>query len=482
MPARNLIVVVADTWRDTRAFDRPGAPAMPFLDAFSHDAMTFDRLFASSSWTAPSHVSLLSGAPPWETHFHVPGAGPRTPRAESLADKWGKAGGVSAAFSANFLVAPALGTATGYTRYNPGFHAGLAGYFQLAATFGGYERRLYDAFKPRSEPGAGAFARLRDDLARDVGTGIYKSINSMRSGDTLLRAFAQMLRQRARSPERRKVPLHLFFNLAEPHEPYLVGQNGGPAGARATAGHLPTINLGRFNDLLTKPTGSMPPFYEAYRESLTAVDGHFRTLVEMLRRDGVLDNATLLFVSDHGQNLGEHGFYGHGFYLYDELLKIPGYLWEFRDGRPVGNTAPPDEWVDHRHLNDLLCAFTPDGAAVDLHDTLQASLEKRGPATSFYEGPGPRPPDGLLVKAPRGAPYRLLRVQRGNETALVRSDVHGGNIEPAPVDSPDKLSRELFDLGRRLLQYEAVHANAPAPGTEGMDAQVDARLKSWGYD
>jgi hypothetical protein len=482
VPARNLIVVVADTWRDARPFDRPGAPAMPFLDAFARDAMTFDRLFASSSWTAPSHISLLSGAPPWETHFHVPGAGPRSPRAESLADKWGKAGGVSAAFSANFLVAPALGTATGYTRYNPGFRAGMAGYFQLVATFGGYERRLYEAFDPSSRPDAGAIARARDSFARWTGTGLYKSINAMRSGETLLRAFGKFLRQRAQNAGRRNVPLHLFFNLAEPHEPYLVGQNGGPSGAHATTGHLPTINFARFNDLLTRPTGATQPFLDAYRESLSAVDGHFRTLVGMLRRDGLLDNATLLFLSDHGQNLGEHGFYGHGFYLYDELVKIPGYLWEFQDGKAVGNTAPPDEWVDHRHINDLLCAYTADGAAVDLHDTLRASLEKRGPATSFYEGPGPRAPDGLLVKAPRGAPYRLLRVQRGSETALLRSDVKGGNIEPVAADTPDKLSRELYDIGRRLLQYEAVHANAPAPGTEGMDAQVDARLKSWGYD
>ncbi|MCI4335630.1 MAG: sulfatase-like hydrolase/transferase [Thermoplasmata archaeon] len=482
MPARNLVVVVADTWRDQRPFDRPGAPSMPFLDAFSRDAMTFDRLLASSSWTAPSHVSLLSGAPPWETHFHVPGAGPRSPRAESLADKWGKAGGVSAAFSANFLVAPSLGTATGYTRYNPGFRAGMAGYLQLVATFGGYERRLYEAFAPRMAPDAGALARVRDSATRWGGTGLYKSINAMRSGDMLLRAFRKFLRQRSMNADRRNVPLHLFFNLAEPHEPYLVGQNGGASGSRATTGHLPTINFARFNDALVGGHTSPAPFFDAYRESLTAVDTHFHTLVDLLKRDGILDNATLVFLSDHGQNLGEHGFYGHGFYLYDELVKIPAYLWEFQDGKPVGNTAPPDEWVDHRHMNDLLCAFTADGAAVDLHDTLRASLDRKGPASSFYEGPGPRAPDGMLVKAPRSAPYRLLRVQRGNEVALVRSDVKGGNIEPAPLDSPDKLSRELFDIGRRLLQYEAVHAATPVPGAEGMDAQVDARLKSWGYD
>ena len=481
MAQRNLIVVVADTWRDHRPFAVGGQSAMPFLDGFSKDAMQLDHLLASSSWTAPSHVSLLSGAPPWETHFHVPGAGPRSPRSESLADKWRKGGGASAAFSANFLVAPSLGTATGYGLYNPGFRAGLAGYFQLVATFGGYERRLYDAFGAASDHHAGAGSRLRDAATRWGGTGLYKSINAMRSGDTLLRAYSHFLRQRARSAERVKTPLHLFFNLAEPHEPYLVGQNGGDPGAPVTPGHLPSINFARFNDVLVSRSEPRP-FVDAYRESLRAVDRYFQHLVEISRKAGLLDNATLLFVSDHGQNLGEHGFYGHGFYLYDELVKVPGYLWEFKDGKPVGNTAPPDDWVDHRHVNDLLCAYTPDGASVDLFDTLTASLAKRGPASSFYEGPGPRPPDGMLVKAPRPAPYRILRVQRGNQAALVKSDLKGGSIEPAPLDSSDDLSRDLFEIGRRILQYEATHTTAPTAESNAMDAQVDARLKSWGYD
>ncbi|HTT35963.1 MAG TPA: sulfatase-like hydrolase/transferase [Thermoplasmata archaeon] len=481
MAKRNLVIIVADTLREPAPFDRPGAPSMPFLYEMARDATRFDRLFASSSWTAPSHVSLLTGAPPWETHFHVPGLGPRAPAAVSLADRWRKAGGTAVGFSANFLVAPSLGTATGYTRFNPGFRSGLAGYFQLAVTFGGYERSLYRAYQRSASPHAGGFSRALEGATRWGGTGVYKSINAMRTTDTLLRPLGKFLAQRAQSADRVGTPLHLFMNIAEPHEPYLVGQNGGPAGSRATMGHVPSINLARFNDLLVD-RNDPAPFVDAYRASLEATDAALRSIVGLLRRRGVLDDAALLLVSDHGQNLGEHGFYGHGCFLHDELVKVPGWLWEFQGGRPVGQTAPPEEWIDHRHLNDLLAAFTPDGGGVDLHDVLAASLAQRGPACSYYEGPGPRPPDGLLVKALRSEPYRLVRVQRGNETAQIRSTTKGESIGPWAVGSADSVSAELAEIGERILRYDAMKASAPSGAPGAMDAQVDARLKSWGYD
>jgi len=480
VPTRNLVVIVADTLRHPQPFDVGGRPSMPFLDAFARDATVFDRLFASSSWTAPSHVALLSGASPWETHFHVPGIGPRSPRAESLADRWGKAGGVSVAFSANFLVAPALGTATGYTRYNPNFRSGLAGYMQLAVTFGGYERALWGAYQRRFGAHAGPVSRMWESATRWGGTGLYKSINQMRTGDAVIRALSKFLRQRALNADRAKTPLHLFFNIAEPHEPYLVGQNGGAPGIPTTLGHVPSINLARFNDLLVS-RGESAWFTEAYRASLAATDRVFHELIETLRRAGVLDNAVLMFLSDHGQNLGEHGFYGHGFHLYDELVKIPGYLWEFQNGQPIGHTAPPEEWVDHRHINDMLSACRAEGGDVDVHDLLEASLARRGPAASFYEGPGPRPPDGLVVKAPRSAPFRLLRIQRGGATAMLRSTTRGEEITPVSADSTDPVTEELAEIGRRILQVDAMQG-ANAPGSITLDAQVDARLKSWGYD
>jgi arylsulfatase A-like enzyme len=475
---RNLIVVVADTLRDTRTLGPEGPTLMPFLNDFAARGVMFPRLLASSSWTAPSHVSLLSGTDPWETHFHMPGQGRRPPTSESMADKWRKSDGVSAAFSANFLVAPQVGTATGYDRFNPGFPALPAGLAQLFVTQFGYERLLYQAMAKGGEPTSGPLARAWSSAARIGGTGLYKSINSMRSGDTLLRAFRRFVGHRPPAAK----PLHLFFNLAEAHEPYLVGQNGGSPGAAIGDGHLPSINWARFTDLLdhrNRPS----PFAEAYRASLREVDRLFARLVGEFRRAGLLDNTVLAFLSDHGQNLGEHGYYGHGFYLYDELVKIPGYLWEFRDGKPLEISTPPDQWVDHRHVFDMLSSVSPAGAPLDPFISLQESLLRRGPAASYFEGPGPRPPDGPVIKSKRPAPYRIVRIQRDEEVAMVGSDVDGSHLRSESCDSPDPVSPELAEIGRGILATLARKSLlAQAASTPGMDAAVDARLKSWGYD
>ncbi len=479
MAPRNLVVIVADTLRDPKGLQRGGPSLMPFLDAFAKSGARFERLLASSSWTAPSHVSLLTGLDPWETHFEVPGASRRPPPAESVADAWGKAGGVSAAFSANFVVTPVLGTATGYTRFNPGFPSGTAGKLQLALQFSGYERLLYWAVEAGYRPTGGPLGRLGSAALSWGGTGFCRSIGGLRNGDTMARSLASFLRRRRRTGATK--PLHLFFNLVEAHEPYLPGDNGGPAGGPRDLAHLPSINLARLTDALS-PYGSPERFQEVYRASLPVLDRALERIVRVLQRSGVLDNAVLLFLSDHGQSLGEQGFYGHGYYLFDELVKVPAYLWEFKDGKPLPAPSLPTEWVDHRHLFDLLRSVAPDGAPVAPQEILTDSLVRRGPACSYFEGPRPRPPGGFVFKTPRSQVYRMLRVQAGEAAVMGMSDGEGKNLRSVPTHSLDPTSPELEAIAHQILgSIQGVTAATSGPQS-ALDAQVDARLKSWGYD
>jgi tetratricopeptide (TPR) repeat protein len=85
----------------------------------------------------------------------------------------------------------------------------------------------------------------------------------------------------------------LFLHLYDPHDPYE------PA----------------------PPWGRLPlPPYDA---EIAATD---RALAEFSRRlasAGILDDALVIALADHGEAFGEHGETGHGFFIYDTTLRIP---------------------------------------------------------------------------------------------------------------------------------------------------------------
>jgi arylsulfatase A-like enzyme len=62
----------------------------------------------------------------------------------------------------------------------------------------------------------------------------------------------------------------------------------------------------------------------AYDSEIGFVDHHFGILLDALEELGLGEKTLVVFTSDHGESLGEHGlFFSHGFSVYDEALKVP---------------------------------------------------------------------------------------------------------------------------------------------------------------
>jgi arylsulfatase A-like enzyme len=61
--------------------------------------------------------------------------------------------------------------------------------------------------------------------------------------------------------------------------------------------------------------------------------------------EGLPDDTLVLFLSDHGESLGEHGYWGHGRHLYENSLRIPmGLVWPGRV--PAGTIEEPALIID----------------------------------------------------------------------------------------------------------------------------------------
>jgi choline-sulfatase len=60
-----------------------------------------------------------------------------------------------------------------------------------------------------------------------------------------------------------------------------------------------------------------------YDGEIAAADAAVGELLARLKRAGIYDRAVIVFLSDHGEGLGDHGEDEHGIFLYREALRVP---------------------------------------------------------------------------------------------------------------------------------------------------------------
>ncbi|HEX5855017.1 MAG TPA: sulfatase-like hydrolase/transferase [Thermoanaerobaculia bacterium] len=89
-------------------------------------------------------------------------------------------------------------------------------------------------------------------------------------------------------------PLFAFLHLYEPHTPYEP-----PEPFRSRYASAP------------------------YDGEIAAADALVGTFLSFLRRKGIYDKALIVFLSDHGEGLSDHGEAEHGMFLYREALQVP---------------------------------------------------------------------------------------------------------------------------------------------------------------
>ncbi len=70
------------------------------------------------------------------------------------------------------------------------------------------------------------------------------------------------------------------------------------------------------------------PFQTRYRQrpydgEVAYVDSQLGRLFAWLKKSGLYDGALIVFLSDHGEALGEHGESEHGFFVYDSTVRVP---------------------------------------------------------------------------------------------------------------------------------------------------------------
>ncbi|EQD30392.1 hypothetical protein B1B_18424, partial [mine drainage metagenome] len=166
--------------------------------------------------------------------------------------------------------------------------------------------------------------------------------------------------------------------------------------------HLPALGLCQHVPNLVRGN-ARASIERAYRAALGRLDSSLTALFGARSRHGYLEDTADLLVSDHGQSLGEHGFYGHGYYLFDELVRIPGCLWDFRGGCPGPRPTSP------RSVGPPASLVRP--GCLDRFPRVSRWTEPLGGGAGEVRigplGSGHDPPTSRGVQTPRG-PRRAL--------------------------------------------------------------------------
>ncbi len=400
--APNVLVIVVDTLRADAlgCYGAPGDPT-PRLDAFAAESVRFTESRSVSSFTWPATGTILTGLYP---HAHgVVGrkraflADPLLTTAELFAD----AGYSTGAFVAN----PIVGSETN-------FHQGFETFVNVPQARG---RALLERVMLWTEQQEG----------------------------TALMAY-----------------VHLF----DPHDPYVPPAAFAPEldiDAVETAlddvaiRHMAALHEGDVDDswgpekvdLFGRSVRLDELRYDAEVRSTDTVVGE---LLDAWEAAGLLEDAVVVFTSDHGEEFYEHGRPYHGTTLYEEAIRVP--LWV----RGHGPRAVPPRTSD-----------VPAGV-IDILPTL---LDATGVDAPPYALPG----RSLLRPLPQefSFAHTASGIEPGHDEAL---DRFAATLPPWKlVWTPGAGLVQLFDLATDPREATDVAAQHPDV-VERMQAAIDAWL------
>lgn len=285
----NIVLVVFDTLR-WDYFQRFMQNDSLFSEQLK-DFVNFDMSFSPSSWTLPSHLSLFTGLYPSEHRVH------EDPNSE-LEEVFQKATG----YSGDFLtkIASKKGYRTIGISANP-MISGLTGFEEKFDEFYNVDLGKLSGISNTNITNQ-KFRKIKYLASRVIATiRGYPKNKGYKIILTLLSRFIS------------KDQTFVFMNFMEMHDPY-----------RKIIGTDDNVNiLNDFFEIRPLNYKHIKKLRSEYYNQIQKVRESILRIIDVLKNFKKFDDTLVIFTSDHGQALKENGYYGHGTFLYDELIHIP---------------------------------------------------------------------------------------------------------------------------------------------------------------
>ncbi|MHC4380222.1 MAG: sulfatase, partial [Planctomycetota bacterium] len=268
----------------------PEEQTTPFLSWMAEQGVLFEHASASSPWTLPSHMTLLTGMSPMEH-----GVRSRKYSLDKGIDLVSNVFQGAGYHTGGFFTAPFLHPAWGFGR-------GFDVYVPSADYLG------------TIEAGQVLSAAGKSPEVVELHT---KSHTDARTGEQAIdRAITWLAHE-----DRHQEPFFLFLHLWDPHYDYFPPQEYADRFLPDYTGDIvgdEFLDLER--DLSERDLHDLQALYEA---EIRYTDDQIARLHAQLEEWGVADDVILAVVSDHGDEFMEHGNRGHHLTLLEEVMHVP---------------------------------------------------------------------------------------------------------------------------------------------------------------
>jgi arylsulfatase A-like enzyme len=437
----NIVLIVMDTQRADRLSTYGYArPTSPQLERLARRGLLFENALATSSWTWPSTASILTGMLPQEHGVLDDSTCFLAHSLDTLAERLQEQGYTTAAWSANPLVVPDKNFDQGFETFEH-----RRGHFRASADF---------------------MPAALDWLGHAAGTRFF-----------------------------------LYLHLADPHVPHLpLAEGRALLAADVPAEYAPTTLHDHSEKLLAGqgfgPAGELRSadcvspdvqrwMSEMYDACVWTGDHWVGRVLDRLAELGLEDETIVVFTSDHGEELLEHGLLGHGQTLFGELVHVP--LVIAGPGIPAGERRT--DVVSNRHLGATLARLggTTLGAAEDALDLIADSAPRSPVLLSTRHGwwngrhrqplLGARSGDLVLHFAPQGGPWGSTEPARGGEVRLYDLSSDPRELRDLAGEQPEAVERLREWIVEQVAELEA---RRRAPAVRAGEATLEM-LRQIGY-
>lgn len=297
----NVVFIMADDLNNSLGCYGHPIVQSPNIDLLAARGVRFDRAYCNYPVCNPSRTSLLSGFRPDVTRVVDNLTPPRT-------------------HLGNAVFLPQYFRQHGYRALKVGkiFHTGDE--FEDAASWDLDERETREAKNPpedqiaRRQGEGGIVLDARDDETWDghVARRAVELLSAASEGDT---------------------PFFLAVGFRRPHTPYIAPRKYFELypPSRIPLLNEPAEHLRLIPPLALTREKNDPPLSDdvrrettaAYYAAITFLDAQVGVVLDALDRLDLWKNTVVVFVSDHGYHLGEHGGLKHKMTLFEESARVP---------------------------------------------------------------------------------------------------------------------------------------------------------------